>query len=116
VLSADEQQVWEDIQRHYDAEVEEPARPGRHPTSRGGPGGRRADELPLTVVAGSWITVFLMIFGEFDFALVIGTAVALRWALWRWWPHGDRGPIPASPSGAAADGVDQSWIASWPPV
>ena len=54
--------------------------------------------------------------GEFDFALVIGTAVALRWALWRWWPHGDRGPIPASPSGAAADGVDQSWIASWPPV
>jgi hypothetical protein len=113
VLSADEQQAWEDIQRYYDAEAEEPARTGRHRTSRGRPDARGLDDLPADVVAGIWVTIFLVIFGQSGVALAVGGATALGWALWRWWPQVDSGPAPASSPDGAAQGAGESSIASW---
>jgi hypothetical protein len=113
VLSADEQQAWEDIQRYYDAEAEEPARFGRHRSSRGGPDARGIDDLPAAVVAGVWITIFLVIFGESGAALAVAGATALGWALWRWWPRPDSGPARASSPGGAVEGAGESSIASW---
>jgi hypothetical protein len=113
VLSADEQQTWDDIQRYYDAEAEEPGRPGPAAAVRGRPDARGLDDLPAAVFAGIWITIFLVIFGEWGFALAVGGATALGWALWRWWPNMDRGPAPASSRHAAAEGVEEPSIASW---
>jgi hypothetical protein len=84
VLSADEQQAWEDIQRYYDAEGEEPVRIVRLRTSqrrRPRPG---LDEPPAAAVAGVWITILLVLFGAAVAGLAVAVATALGWAVWRW--------------------------------
>jgi hypothetical protein len=112
VLSADEQQAWEDIQRYYDAEAEEPVRivPLRaSQRRRPGPG---LDDLPAAVVAGVWITIILVIFGAAMAGLAVAAATALGWAMWRWWP--DRGSDPdLSPTERVGERAGEPSIATW---
>ena len=75
MLSSQEQQVWDDVQRFWAEEAEEPPLPV--PSDRLGRGGAVRDEgiLPLAVVAGVWITIALVLFGVMA---VAGLAVGGR--------------------------------------
>ena len=86
MLSSQEQQVWDDVQRHWELEAEEP--PLLVPVATGRT--RRShdpDDLPLPVVAGIWITIALVLFGVMAVGLTVGVATALGWALWYQWPR-----------------------------
>ena len=91
MLSSSEQRIWDDIERFYAAEAEEPVLPGPQPARRGRPGTRGGDDLPAAVVAGAWGAILLVLFGAVDVGLAIGAATALGWLLWRSWPS-LRGP------------------------
>ena len=84
VLSEHEQRVWDDVERFWAEEAEEPPRPAR--LSRRRTPGDPAD-LPVLVVAGAWGVILLVLFGALAAGLAIGVATALGWALWRYWPH-----------------------------
>ena len=83
MLSSQEQQVWDDVQRFWaeDGEEPPPAAPNRMTASS-----RGEAELPLAVVAGMWITVTLVLFGAMAAALTVGVATALASVLWHNWP------------------------------
>src|SRR5688500_4248723 len=74
VLSSHEQQVWDDVQRFWDEEAEEPPRPA--PSRRQGASREEAD-LPAAVVAGTWITITLVLLGAMVAGLAVGVATAL---------------------------------------
>jgi hypothetical protein len=83
VLSSQEQRIWDDVQRFWAEDAEEPPRaaPSRMTASS-----RDEAELPLAVVAGIWITITLVLFGGMTAALTVGVATALAWVLWHNWP------------------------------
>jgi hypothetical protein len=96
VLSSQEQRIWDDVLRSW-AEAEEP------PLARPGAEGSSSDEaeLPIAVVAGTWITITLILFGVMSAGLAVGLMTALGWALWHAWPRlGARPPCgPLRPAG-----------------
>ena len=105
MLSADEQRVWDDIERRYAAEAEEPDLASRPPRGRRRDGGG-LDDLPATAVAGGWIAVMLVIFGVPVAGLAIGAATTLGWAAWRYWPQlSNTGATPAGPTGDERGGT-----------
>jgi hypothetical protein len=77
------QRNWDDIERFYTAEAEEP---GLRPTGRRRRDVRGVDDLPGAVVAGAWSAIMLILFGALVAGLVVGVATALSWSLWRYWP------------------------------
>jgi hypothetical protein len=91
VLSSQEQQIWDEVQRFWAEEVEEPPRAA--PSRTKGASRDQAD-LPITVIVGTRITIVLVLFGAMVAALTIGIATALGWALWHNWPqlNGQRAP------------------------
>ena len=113
MLSADEQQAWEDIQRYYDAETEEPVRIVPLRTSQRRRPGRGLDDLPAAVVAGVWITIVLVLLGAAVAGLAVAAATALGWAMWRWWPDLVSDPEPSSPPGREGEGAGESSIMTW---
>ncbi|MGK5111380.1 MULTISPECIES: DUF3040 domain-containing protein [unclassified Geodermatophilus] len=86
MLSSHEQQIWDDIERLYAAEAEEPDPPGRHPAQRHRRDARDLDDLPVAAVAGARIAVVLILLGVVAGGLAVGAATALGWLLWRYWP------------------------------
>jgi len=84
VLSDHEQRVWEDVERFWAEEAEEPPRPVLLPRRR--TPGDPAD-LPTLVVAGAWGAILLVLFGALAAGLAVGAAAALGWAVWRCRPH-----------------------------
>jgi hypothetical protein len=113
VLSADEQQAWEDIQRYYDAEAEEPVRIVRLRTSqpeRPRPG---LDDLPAAVVAGVWITILLVLVGAAVAGLAIAAVTALGWAVWRWGPDLGSDPDPSPFPDREGEGAGEPSITTW---
>jgi hypothetical protein len=88
-----QEQIWDDVLRSW---VEEPEEP---PLATPGAEGSSSDEaeLPIAVVAGTWITVTLMLLGVRGAALTVGLTTALGRAVWHNWPR--PGPLP--PSGSA---------------
>jgi hypothetical protein len=113
VLSADERQAWEDIQRYYDAEAEEPVRIVPLRTSQRRRPGRGLDDLPAAVVAGVWITIILVFFGAAVAGLAVAVATAVGWAMWRWWPDRGSDPDPSSPPEREGEGPGVPSIAAW---
>jgi hypothetical protein len=87
VLSRQEQRVWDDVQRFWAEEVDEPPRAAPPAPSRRRRPSRDPADLPAAVVAGVWITILLTLVGALVAALAIGVATALGWALWRVWPQ-----------------------------
>jgi hypothetical protein len=84
VLSDHEQRVWDDVERFWAEEAEEPPRPLLLPRRR--TPGDPAD-LPTLVVAGAWGAILLVLFGAVAAGLAVGAAAALGWALWRCGPR-----------------------------
>ena len=86
MLSSHEQRIWDDIERFYAAEAEEPVLPAPHPARRRRHDTHGVDDLPAAVVAGLWGAILLVLFGAVVVGLAIGAATALGWLLWRCWP------------------------------
>jgi hypothetical protein len=86
VLSSHERRILDDIERFYAVEAEEPALPGRPATQRRPRDVRGVDDMPAAVVAGTWIAIFLILFGVVAGGFAVGAATALGWLLWRHWP------------------------------
>jgi hypothetical protein len=84
VLSSQEQRIRDDVLRFWAEEVEEPPWAALSRTERSS---RDQGDLPLAVVAGTWITVALVLFGAMIAALTVGVVTALGWALWHNWPR-----------------------------
>ncbi len=81
MLSRQEQRVWDDVQRFWAEEVEEPPRaasPAPSPRKRAS---RDVADLPAAVVAGAWSTIMLVLFGAPVAGLAIGVATALGWGV-----------------------------------
>jgi len=94
VLSRQEQRIWDDVQRFWAEEVEEPPRAARPAPSHRKRASRDLADLPAAVVAGTWITIMLVLFGAAAAGLAVGVATALGWALWRSWPQLSRQGAP----------------------
>ncbi|WP_141242903.1 DUF3040 domain-containing protein [Geodermatophilus obscurus] len=113
MLSRDEQRIWDDIERFYAAEAEEPVLPVPHPALRHRRDGRGAGDLPVAVVAGAWSAILLILFGVLVAGFAVGAATALGWWLWRHWSllRGGRDVAAAGPTGEAAVRVraDEPW-------
>lgn len=77
MLSRQEQQIWDDVLRSWDEEVEEPPGAGRPVPARD------PDHLPAPVVGGAWVTIMLILFGAAAVGLVVAGVTAVGWALWR---------------------------------
>jgi hypothetical protein len=97
VLSSQEQRIWDDVLRFWAEEAAEP--PLATPSAEGSSSDE--DELPIAVVAGTWITITLILFGVMSAALAVGLTTALGWALWHNWPQlSSRPPCgPVRPAG-----------------
>jgi hypothetical protein len=76
VLSSQEEQAWDDIQRYWWEEAEEPPRPVRSRTTRA----PRAD-LPVAAHIGARVTIVLLLLGAAPAALAVALATAVVWVL-----------------------------------
>jgi ferric-dicitrate binding protein FerR (iron transport regulator) len=100
VLSSQEQQVWDDVQRFWAEVAEEPPLPAPRRTRRAS---RDGGKLPSAVIAGAWITIMLVIFGAVVAGLSVGVATGLGWALWHHWPRlKEQGALCTSPKNGSA--------------
>lgn len=105
MLSRQEQRTWDDVQRFWAAEVEEPPRAAPSAPSRRTRLSRDPADLPAAVVAGAWITIMLVLFGAPAAGLAVGVATALGWALWRNWPQLSRQGAPKTLPNDGRDGT-----------
>ena len=96
MLSRQEQQVWDDIQRFWAEEAEEPPRAAVLGPRRTGRTAHDPD-VPIPVVAGAWVTILLILFGAIVPGLAVGVITAVGWLLWHSWPQLSRQPIPGTP-------------------
>jgi hypothetical protein len=87
VLSSHEQRAWDDIERLFDVEAEEPPRTGRPATRHPDWDVRGPEELPAATVAGIWSAILLILLGAPVAGLVVAGVTALGWVLWRYWPR-----------------------------
>ncbi len=101
MLSDSEQRVWDDIERFWAEDAEEPARLAP-PLCRRAP--RDPTDPPALVVAGAWGTILLVLLGALAAGLAVGAATTLGWALWRYWPRlGRTGTITTRSAPAEVD-------------
>ena len=87
MLSSQEQRVWDDVQRFWAGEVQEPSRatpPAPHRRRRAS---RDRAVLQVAVIVGVRITIVLLLFGALVPGLAVGVTTALGWALGRTWPQ-----------------------------
>jgi hypothetical protein len=78
VLSSQEERAWDDIQRHWSQEVEEPPRPVRSRTTRA----PQADP-PVAAHIGARVTIILLLLGAAPAALAVAVATAVVWVMAR---------------------------------
>jgi hypothetical protein len=105
VLNEQEQRIWDDVQRFWAEEVEEPPRAAPPAPSHRNRASRDPADLPAAVVAGAWITVMLVLFGAAVAGLAVGVATALGWALWRSWPQSSARGAPRTVPNGGEDGT-----------
>ena len=86
MLTSQEQQVWDDVQRYWDMDVEEP--PGLALPAHGRTWiVRDQADLPVAVAAGAWIAITLVLFGAVLAGLAVAVATAVGGTLWQRWPR-----------------------------
>ncbi|MGY1643223.1 hypothetical protein ACI782_19120 [Geodermatophilus sp. SYSU D00703] len=107
MLSAEEQRVWDDVQRFWTEEIEEPPRATPSARSRRERPSREPADPPVAVVVGARITIVLILLGVLAPGLAIGVATALGWALWRVWPQLSGRGAPGTPPDGGADGTSR---------
>jgi hypothetical protein len=100
LISSQERRIWQEIERRYAAEMEEPALPELRPPHWRRLEGRGADDLPAAVVSGVWVSIVLILCGFVLAGLAVGAATTLAALLWRYWPmvRVRRRPRGAAPS------------------
>ena len=88
MLNSQEEQIWDDVQRFWAEEAEEPAV-------------RDEVDPPAVIVGGAFGVILLLLFGEVQPALGVAVATATGWTLWHyqdalreWWA---RGASPVAP-------------------
>jgi len=86
LISSQERRIWQEIERQYAAEIEEPAPSELRPPHWRRLEGRGADDLPAAVVSGVWASIMLILCGFVLAGLAVGAATALAALLWRYWP------------------------------
>jgi hypothetical protein len=86
VLNDHEQRTWEEIERSFPMDAEEPARAALQPGTRRRSSGRAVEDLPAPVVAGVWIAILVILLGAPLAGLAVGAATAAGWLVWRSWP------------------------------
>jgi hypothetical protein len=79
MLSSQDQQVWDDVQRFWAMEGKDPDRLAPSASSWIW---RDEEELPLPVTAGVWLTIALVLFGAVLAGLAAAVITAAGWALW----------------------------------
>ena len=94
MFSRQEQSVWDDVQRSWAADVEEPPPAAPPAPSHRTRASRDPADLPVVVVAAAWITIMLVLFGAPVAGLALGVATALGWALWHHRPQPGRQDAP----------------------
>ena len=100
MLSTREQRIWDDVQRFWAEEAEEPSRVAPPVPNRRRRSSRDRAVLQVAVVVGVRLTVVLLLFGALVAGLAVGVATALAWALGRSWPQlREQGAPDASPDG-----------------
>ena len=101
MLSVHEQRVWDEVQRFWAEEAEEPSRVAPPAPNRRRRVSRDRAVLQVAVVVGARVTVVLLLFGALVAGLAVGVATALAWALGRSWPQlrEQQGAQDASPDG-----------------
>jgi hypothetical protein len=102
VLSSEEERIWDDVQRFWLEEADEPSLP-QVAAPVGG------SDVPTAVAVGVSSAILLLLFGAVVAALVVAAATGLGWALWRRWVAAGRGGAPARPAWLHHD----FWC--WPP-
>ena len=92
MLSSQEQEIWDDIERFWAEEAEEPPLPETIHSAAGSGVARDEPEPPAVIVAGAFSIVLLLLFGEARAALGVAFATALAWTVWHhkqqlaaWW-------------------------------
>ncbi|WP_448624943.1 hypothetical protein [Geodermatophilus sp. URMC 64] len=86
MLSDSEQRVWDDVERFWAEDAQEPARPGRRANVRQRAVPRELDDAPVAVIGGVWGAIFLVLFDAQVAGLVVAAAAALGLAVWRYSP------------------------------
>jgi hypothetical protein len=109
VLSRQEQRVWDDVQRFWGEEIEEPPRAALPALSRRKRPSREPADLPVAVLVGARITIVLILLGALVPGLAVGVATALGWALWHVWPQLSGQGAPGTPPNGDEDGTSR-----WP--
>jgi hypothetical protein len=86
VISSQERRIWQEIERAYAAQLDEPVLPVLRPPHQPRPAGRGVDDLPAAVVAGIWVSILLILVGFVAAGLAVGAATTLGALLWRYRP------------------------------
>jgi Protein of unknown function (DUF3040) len=86
VLSSQERRIWQDVERRYTVETDEPTLPDVRPAHDRRPAGRSMDDLPAAIVVGIWISIALVLVGFVVAGLAVGAVTTTTALLWRWWP------------------------------
>jgi Na+(H+)/acetate symporter ActP len=84
VLSDREQQVWNDVERFWAEDAQEPSAAGRAAEIPRTPRPRKLDDAPLRVILSFWAAVFLGFFGAHAMALALAVVAGLALALCRY--------------------------------
>ena len=107
MLSDQEQRVWDDVQRFWAEEVDEPPRPAPPAPDRGGRSWRDGAVLEVAVVVGARITVVLLLLGALLPGLAVGVATGLGWALSHTRPRPSRQGAPDTAPDGGEDGTSR---------
>jgi hypothetical protein len=107
VLSVQEQRVWDDVQRFWAEEVDEPPRAAPVAPTRRGRSERDRAVLQVAVVVGARITIVLLLLGALLPGLAVGVATALGWALGQSRPQPPGQGAPDTPPDGGADRTER---------
>ena len=83
MLSDQEHRIWDDVQRLWADEAEEPRARAAGPRR---PSPRSLDDAPFPLFGGLWAAILLVLLGATGAGLAVAGAAALGLALWRYWP------------------------------
>jgi hypothetical protein len=105
VLSSQEQRIWEDVQRFWAEEAQEPSRPRLPSPGHREAASREETDLPVAVIVGARIAIVLILFGAVPAGLAVAVTTALGWTVWRNWRRPAGQAEPPTPSTIGNDGT-----------
>jgi hypothetical protein len=86
MLSAQEQKAWDDVQRFWAEDAEDPRHPRQVAAILRTSTPRNLDDAPALVIGGIWAAIFLVLLGAHVAGLAVAAAAVSGLALWRYRP------------------------------